>query len=336
MEELFSIILTSGEPLVMTKIIESSGSTPRRAGAAMLVAASGRIFGTIGGGAIEYEAEQRALQYLREKSGGIQSFRLTVEDAEGLGMVCGGEATVYFQYLPAQDVGVLLLAESALSKIKTGNPCWLITEVNSGKMSLSGGEDGGDLSPLTKSRPVFQAIGSRKYYAEPLVEPGTLYIFGGGHIAQALVPAAAAVGFKCVVMDDRPEFTKRELFPRAEKTILADFKSLSLLPRQPEGGIAITNYDYIAIMTRGHKHDTLVQAKALSTGARYIGVIGSRHKKAYVEAKLREQGFTDSQLKRIKTPIGIDIGAETPAEIAVSIVAELVAVRAGIHAEVSD
>lgn len=154
-----------------------------------------------------------------------------------------------------------------------------------------------------------------------LLPPGKVYIFGGGHVAQALVPALAAVGFRCVVLEDREAFCRPELFPGAEETRLIQNDD----PAVYEG---ITADDYIAVMTRGHKDDLTVQAHALKTPARYIGVIGSRRKTAAVFARLREMGCTDGDLARITTPIGLDIKAETPAEIAVSIAAQLIMLRA--------
>lgn len=154
-----------------------------------------------------------------------------------------------------------------------------------------------------------------------LLPPGKVYIFGGGHVAQALVPALAAIDFRCVVLEDREAFCRPELFPGVEETRLIQNDD----PAAYEG---ITADDYIAVMTRGHKDDLIVQAHALKTPARYIGVIGSRRKTAAVFARLREMGYTDGDLARITTPIGLDIKAETPAEIAVSIAAQLIMIRA--------
>ncbi len=155
-----------------------------------------------------------------------------------------------------------------------------------------------------------------------LIPPGRVLIFGGGHIAQKLVPALTAVDFRCVVLEDREDFCRLELFPGAEEVRL-------IQNNDPKAYQGITADDYVVVMTRGHKDDLTVQAQALKTTARYIGVIGSRKKTAVVFAKLREMGYTDADLRRITTPIGLDIKAETPAEIAVSITAQLILERAG-------
>lgn len=143
----------------------------------------------------------------------------------------------------------------------------------------------------------------------------------GGHVAQALVPALTAVDFRCHIIEDREEFCRPGLFPGVERTHL-------LQPRDFERVLPIGPEDYVCIMTQGHKDDMECEAFALRTPARYIGVIGSRNKTAAVNAQLRERGFTGDDLKRVTTPIGLSIGAQTPAEIAVSIAAQLIQVRA--------
>ena len=147
---------------------------------------------------------------------------------------------------------------------------------------------------------------------------------GDGHIAQALVPALSAVDFRCTVLEDRGDFCQKELFPQAEAAILINNTRVADF-------IAIREDDYIVVMTRGRKNDTLIQAQALQTPAHYIGVIGSARKTAGVFAVLREQGFTDQDLSRITTPIGLDIGSETPAEIAVSITDQRILYLPGMY-----
>lgn len=160
-------------------------------------------------------------------------------------------------------------------------------------------------------------------YEEQRIKDGRVFIFGGGHVSQQLVPTLSRVGFRCVVIEDRQEFAAPELFEsRAEEIRLTDMDKVAELV--PE----ITPDDYVCIMTRGHKDDYLVQAQMLRSQACYIGVIGSRHKIAGVNAKLRADGFTEDDLKRIITPIGLDIAAETAAEIAVSVAAQMINVRA--------
>jgi xanthine dehydrogenase accessory factor len=162
------------------------------------------------------------------------------------------------------------------------------------------------------------------WFSTPIVSEGYVYVFGGGHIAQELVPLLGHLGFRCVVFDDREEFVKKDLFPQAEKLILGDFERI-------EKDLSLTGNDYAVIITRGHEWDLKAWAFALNSPAAYIGVIGSASKHEYVKEKLRERGFTDDSIEasRVHAPIGVRIRSKTPMEIAVSISAELISVRAG-------
>ena len=164
-------------------------------------------------------------------------------------------------------------------------------------------------------------VGESIYYSEPLQRAGTVYVFGGGHVAQELVPVIAHVGFKCVVYDDRPEFANSRLFPDAVNTIVGDFTSVF-------DKVTIREQDYVVIMTRGHQCDYDVQKQVLKTPAHYIGVMGSRQKLMTLAGKLKAEGFTDRDIERFYSPIGLAILAETPAEIAISVAGELIMVRA--------
>jgi len=157
---------------------------------------------------------------------------------------------------------------------------------------------------------------------ERWVRPGRVYIFGGGHVAQKLVPALAAVDFRCVVLEEREEFCRPSLFPDAEEVRLIDF---SKIPQELE----LTGDDYVVIMTQGHKSDLLIQSQVMGTPVRYVGVIGSRQKTAAVTAALKEMGFREEDFRRVHAPIGLPIRSETPAEIAVSITAQMILERAG-------
>jgi len=160
-----------------------------------------------------------------------------------------------------------------------------------------------------------------------LASCGFVYIFGGGHIAQELVPLLNHLDFRCVVFDDREEFTSHELFPGAERIIFGDFEHI-------EKSVTLTERDFAVIVTRGHEWDCEAWAFALDSPAAYIGVIGSKTKHEFVKARLRERGFDTAAIgaSRVHAPIGINIKSETPAEIAVSIAAELISSRANSHA----
>lgn len=319
-------------PVVLLTIYERAGSAPRGAGAHMIVGEKGRLFGTIGGGAVEYEAEQRALQVLQEQQSCRAHYYLKQNEIQDLGMVCGGEVDVAFTYLDPKRASTLANLKFCLQLQKQEETAWLILELTDefgGDYAFYGRKSGccGMAVPDTVVDQMISAYGTvqtqdRIYYYERLTQPGRVYIFGGGHVAQALVPALSAVDFSCVILEDREEFCKPELFPKAERVMKIDMQHISDF-------VEITEEDYVCVMTRGHKDDTIVQEQILRTPAKYIGVIGSRKKKAAVFQALKNAGLTDADLARVTTPIGLEIQAETPAEIAVSITAQMILVRAG-------
>ena len=316
--------LTAGENLVLVTVIASSGATPRGAGARMLIGKSGRIGGTIGGGAVEYRSEQIAAKVLEEKTSLGHDFTLTKDDVQNLGMICGGACNVFFHYLPAGDPHILDLCEKAEAEFQKGSDLWLLTDVGAnGQMGLYSQNTGfwGITVPetLTLSR---HPERSGDIFAEQINCSGRVYVFGGGHVAQELVPVLSHVGFRCVVMDDREEFTKPDLFPGAEEVICGDLRRLS-------DYMTIGSEDYVCVMTRGHAYDTVVQAQVLKCRPTYCGVIGSAFKAAGVRKTLKEEyGLIDEELDLVTTPIGLPIKGETPAEIAISIAAQMILHRA--------
>lgn len=314
--------LLQGENLVLVTVVASSGATPRGAGARMLVGPQGRITGTIGGGAVEYRSEQIAREVLAEGQSRNHQFSLTKDDVQNLGMICGGNVTVYFHYLPAGDRKILALAEDAEARFAEDQAFWLVCDLTEGGRLCLADKSTPELAEYLTRHPQRVLVNGRELYIEQLNSPGKVYIFGGGHVAQELVPVLSHVGFACVVMDDREEFSKPELFPGARQVILGDFRRIGDF-------ISIGEEDYVCVMTRGHAFDTLVQAQVLKCAPCYCGVIGSRHKAAGVRKILKEEyGLTEAELDRVTTPIGLDIKGETPAEIAISIAAQMILVRA--------
>lgn len=162
--------------------------------------------------------------------------------------------------------------------------------------------------------------GDLEVFIEPILAAPSLFIFGGGHIALALVKMAKLVGFKIAVIDDRPEFATSERFPEAEQTLATDFA-------EAFSKLTIDKSDYIVIVTYAHKGDEVVLEGALKTEAKYIGMIGSRAKSEVVFSHLRAKGIWQELLDKVHTPVGLKINAQTPEEIAVSILAEMIQVR---------
>lgn len=332
--------MTAGNDVVLVSVIASSGSTPRGTGAKMLINKDGRIIGTVGGGAVEYRSEQIAAEVLADKKSKTEFFRLKPNEVADIGMICGGDVLIWFQYMRADDKQELEILDAIDTLHQEREQSWLFTEITpdcqSGLMVYSTktgllGFDGNaaDAETLTAgltTTPEKRSIGDRKFQVEPLIQSGKVYIFGGGHVAQELVPTLARVHFHCVVVEDREEFTKPELFPGVMDTVCCDLNQINEI-------LDIHENDFVVIMTRGHKDDQLVQEKVLQTPAYYIGVIGSARKTKSVFARLKDKGFTDADLARITTPIGLDIKSETPAEIAVSIAAQMIMKRAEMNTQ---
>ena len=323
-------ILQAQEDAVLVTVVANSGSVPRGSGARMLVTKDGRVAGTIGGGAVEYRSMEAAKIALAKKSSTSEHFHLYPSEVADIGMICGGEVEVFFRYIPSNDAMRDLMGRiSELFQKKI--PFWLITQLDdqtdaalavyTAEHVLYGDEIEEDILRACGEKPVQTEANGKRYYIEKLVNAGYVYIFGGGHVAQQLVPVLSRCDFDCIVVEDREDFADPALFEHKAQTICLPMEKLDAFAER------ITKEDYICIMTRGHQNDYLVQSQMLKTPARYIGVIGSRKKIAAVRDRLRSDGFTDADMERITAPIGIDIASETPAEIAVSIAAQLIRER---------
>ena len=316
-----------GEGCMLVSAVGGEGSAPRKTQAHMLVNQAGWICGTVGGGAVEGKSIAYAKRLIEKKSSGLKSFELYDHAAEDIGMICGGSVKVHFEYISPDDRALRSVALAAAEALKSGENAWLIMDISKHRLSLFDGmrvigfEMPQEILGMRSAASISCSISESQYYAEQLSYSDRVYIFGGGHVAQALVPVLTAVDFRCVIIEDREEFCLRELFPQAQDVRL-------LTQQEWKENLRIEKSDCICIMTRGHQNDLACQAFALETQAGYIGVIGSRRKVAYVNEQLRAMGFDEAQIARIVTPIGLEIGAVTPAEIAVSIAAQMIAHRA--------
>lgn len=339
MKELFTSMLqalSDGQSVVLCSILASSGSTPRGAGAKMAVFADGHTVGTIGGGAVEKCSGEKALEVLQSKQSLVQGYCLAPNQVADIGMICGGNVTVYFQYFDPADENGRALLQGILELLRGDDDSWLVYRMDGGCVSAMGTFDEAHglrftdcitpeaLRPMLLSN-AFTKKGDPGYYIEPLTQAGHAYIFGGGHVGTALAPVLASVGFRVVVCDNRPDFAKPDHYPSAEQVILGDYLDIG-------AHLTLTENDYVCIMTPGHQADREVLLQALRSPATYIGCIGSRHKIAATNAYLMANGIPEADLSRVHAPIGLEIYGQTPAEIAVSVAAEMIrhrALRAG-------
>ena len=256
-QEVFSALndaLQRGDEVALVTIVSSTGSTPQRVGAKMLVYADGRTVGTIGGGCYENEAFWKAREALASGRSALLHFELNDDFAQENGLVCGGQMDVHI---------------------------------------------------------------------DPLEPTPRLFVIGAGHVGWHLGRLAADAGFRVHVVDDREKFANAERFPQAETIVVEPIPEWLHRNTIPASA-------FVVVVTRGHTHDLDAMRALAARDLKYLGLIGSRAKVSRIFARLVEEGMPPECLGRVHAPIGLEIGAVTPAEIAISIMAELVAVRRGV------
>lgn len=327
--------LEAGEAVATATIVYQDGSAPRGAGSKLLADARGLLCGTTGGGLAEAQAIEACAQALRSGQATELNFVMDGRLAANAEMICGGQVRLLIEpFLP--DSAPLALLRQAAQDERGGGCVALRPFPPDGTMPWSlltaDGRLLGALLTLTpeelaKLRGMTEAAvvcaGGKTLFAEPYCPAQRLIIAGGGHVSRPTVTAGALAGFEVHVLDDRAEFARPERFPEAASTrVVPDFAHCF-------DELAPGTRDYIVIVTRGHLHDGTVLAQALRTEATYIGMIGSSRKKEQVFQRMREEGFTQKELERVHSPIGLAIGAETPEEIAISIIAQCIAHRRG-------
>lgn len=343
--------LSQDTPMALATVVDQTGSAPRGAGAKMVFRDDGTSMGTIGGGAVEAQVLREAARVMETGEAQNVHFELTGKNVAEEGSICGGNVTVFVEPLPAGIIDLQEIYESIVRIKKRGGTSLLATIVSvndshsRGKKSKALIDQEGrsigslldDQGLIEKLRPEMDRILGRnraeiftiqrkeeqvEILLEPVVSDPTVFIFGCGHISTCLAPLVKSVGFKLVVVDDRPDFANHERFPDADEIVVDPFEGL--LEK-----LKIDEHSYLVLVTRGHLHDRTVLEQAVRTHARYIGMIGSRRKVRMLYENLIETGISEDLLKRVHAPIGLKIGAETPEEIAISILAELIQVKAG-------
>jgi len=321
-------------------VVEQKGSTPREAAARMLISSDGGALGSVGGGRLEGEVIEAAGDLFQKPSSRLIDISLTGREVAETEMICGGQAKIYVEILVADD---LAFVKSLYEKFLKKKQVFLLTCLDSQKSSFTKShyffekdESGGSLENLPESCrkevdsrletgdvPAFFISDGNKgaLFLESLTTAPILYIFGGGHISLDLAWFAQRAEFQVVVIDDRKEFANRERFPMALDVKARPYKDV--LDQYNFG-----DDDYVVIVTRGHLYDLEVLREILAQTPGYIGMIGSRRKKKIIYDQLEKEGILKSRLDDVHAPIGIDIKAATPAEISVSIIAEMISVRA--------
>ena len=342
--------LRNRESVVLATIISSSGSTPLPPGSMLIVKQAGKaVLGTVGGGAVEANVIRESIDFFAGSSSSvIRQFELSEGDSEQ-GMICGGNVDVLIERIRPED---LPLFSQLIGWRDEGGDCTLLRGVDSTKTIAHRMVAAGTTQePFPDSRfdDLFEAHGismnmflpslqrarreesvervpglKGELIIQPIVGTQPLIIFGGGHIGRSLSKLAALSGFSVTVVDEREEYARSNRFPEAGKTISKSWRAAF-------EEVEITPSTSIVIVTSGHRSDAEVLQQAVTTRARYVGMIGSRKKVVATFARLLKDGVPLSALKRVHAPIGLDIGAVTAEEIAVSILSELIRVHRGFQ-----
>lgn len=332
-------LLKQYESFVFTMIMDQSGSTPRGAGAKMLVRENEQIFGTIGGGLVEAQVQELVKEIFKNKKPIVKNFNLNKKEAAEMHMICGGDLRLLAFYVDASDPKSLAFYQAICDGLQKNKKSWLVTIID-GENEVCQciiKNDGTILGELkenidretikkhaltTKKHEVLINEKNQTIIFELFGDMSKAYICGAGHVAYKTQPLLNNVGFHTVVIDDREKFANKERFPKADEIFVLDsFEGVF-------DKMDIDQDSYIIIVTRGHEFDKTVLSQAMKTDAAYIGMIGSRTKIDGIYKTLLEEGFTMNDIQKIHSPIGIAIQADTPEEIAVSITAELIQVRA--------
>lgn len=338
-------VIAAGEAAALSTIVSSKGSLPMSKKAKMLVREDGRIVGTVGGGCLEADVWAAAREVMEKGEASLQHFILTEKHAGENGLNCGGNVEIFTEPITASSEEVL----KRVSEVRSNRAsAVLATRVQGDASSVSGAKllvyPDGTAHGTLESDEADDAVraevaametlpedllrvleldtdeGVVKIFLESITPEPTLYLFGGGHVSLAIGRIAASVGFRLVVIDDREAFANRERFPMADETLTLDMETaFEHLP--------VDDLSYIVAVTRGHQYDKPVVEQAVRTDAAYVGMIGSRRKIALMWKELEAKGIPRERLERVHAPIGLDIGSDSPEEIAVSVMAELIAVR---------
>ena len=312
--DLIDQLRRSGKRSAMATLVRTVGTTPRKEGTKMFVGEGGAIFGSVTiGGCVDAKVIEQSGEVLGTTTPRLLHLQLGDEEAWEIGLTCGGAVEVFVE--PLTD-DVIALYDKAKQHWQAGRATAIATV-------LSGGDAGRRyVVPDAPLQSGTTTVDGRDVYVEVLRPPPTLLIFGAGAVAIPLVTFAKALGFRTVIVDGRPRFATRERFPHADEIrigIASDIaEQIAFGPATP---VVLVAHDY--------KYDLPLLKKALTTDAPYVGLLGSRRRGAAILQMLRDDGVREEQLKRVRVPIGLDLGGQTAAEIALSIVAEVVALMHG-------
>ncbi len=311
---------------VLATVCRRRGSLPMAHDAKLLTTMDGQLWGTIGGGCTEADVIVQALATIRTGQPAVVQHTLNADLAGDVGLSCGGTADFFLEPVVTGSEAAdfyLAVADAVAGRVPAAVRTATDWSGGAAKDARLGTATAGFGPPITTawdpSALVYPAIDDG-VFLEPLPRVPRAIVFGVGHVGREIVELAARSGFYVMAVDDRSEFASRSRVPGADEVIAADF-------REVLDGLTLDADDYVLATTRGHQYDAYIVERTAASAARYVGMLGSRRKKAVIWKALTDAGVPADALARVRVPIGERIGADTPAEIAVSVVAELIRLR---------
>ncbi len=328
--------IDSGERVALGTIIATRGSTPQKVGARILVRGGDRLAGTLGGGAVEAEAVREVGRALERGEPVIREYALST-GTDDWGLACGGTIVVFAEPLDRRALDWLRASVEAT----TGpTPLAVVTCVEGpsagARLLVREGETGGSLGDATLTREAVEVgrrvlacegaelvpLAGTRVYAEAFGPAATLVIVGAGHVGKALAGLGRFLGVRVTVIDDRPEYASRDRFPEADRVMAGPVG-------ETVGALSVSPGTAIVVAMRNQDLDYEATAAALATPARYVGLIGARRKAILIVERLLAAGMSTARVRALRSPIGLDVGARTPEEIALSILGEWIMLSRG-------
>jgi xanthine dehydrogenase accessory factor len=331
--------LEQGEAVVLATVVQTWGSSPRAAGAKMALTPSGGMAGSVSGGCVEGATFEEGLAALKQNRARLIHFGVADETAWEVGLACGGSLDVFVQPLERTIYAAyreLLLAErpfAAATLVKTAagdeaslGRAFLLDEAGSVAAFTGAAPGEAEMAAARKTLAAGQtatvALPSGGWFIEAVWPAPTLIVVGGVHIAIALTRLAKTLGYRTIVVDPRKAFGSEARFPHVDRLVQA-------WPDEALTEIGLSRATAVALLTHDPKLDDPGLLVALRSPAFYVGALGSRTTQEKRRARLKAAGLSDEQLARLRGPIGLDLGGRTPEEIALAILAEIVAARNG-------
>ncbi len=310
--EFISSKLSTGNKLVIIIVVESLGSSPGKRGFKMAVSSDGEMIGSVGGGIMEFNMVEKARKMMETGTGDPLTLR-QVHDPSAAenrsGLICAGEQTHLFMLLDKAHTDIVTRIVNDLSENIPGEVIFT--------------KEGITYNPFKEGKGAHSSTSTENIlWREETGYPETLIIFGGGHVSIPLSQVGKMLGFRVELFDNRNDLSTMATnnYPDIKRVI--DYENADQV-------VSIPSRSFAVIMTFTHKTDEIVLSKLLPLDLRYLGMIGSRNKVKTIFNNLKEQGFSESLLQRVKSPVGLPIGSNTPEEIAISIAAEIIQIRNG-------